>query len=106
VGNLLGNAFGRSFTDCVGNRNPAVSERILMVNSKLKSAAEEVSLYVSPKCANLILDFEQVVYGEKSREINKTKDSRRTHLSDALGYLVWEDFRPQMQIGEQSRRLF
>ena len=77
-----------------------------MVNSKLKTAAGEASLFVTPKCEGLILDFEQVVYQENSRDIDKTKDKRRTHLSDALGYLVWGEFKPQQPIGEQSRRLF
>lgn len=102
----LSRALGRRFTLHVGAANPPVAERVLMVNSKLKTAAGEVSLLVSSKCQELIRDFEEVVYSENGREINKTKDSRRTHLSDALGYLVWEEFRPQQQIGEQSRRLF
>jgi hypothetical protein len=106
VTTLLGNALGRRFSLHVPASNPPVAERVLMVNSKLKTAAGDVSLLVSPRCEGLILDFEQVVYGEKSRGINKTKDERRTHLSDALGYLVFEEFRPQQQIGEQCRRLF
>jgi hypothetical protein len=77
-----------------------------MVNSKLKTAAGEASLFISSKCAELIQDFEQVVYEENSRDVDKGKDKRRTHLSDALGYLVWEEFKPQQPIGEQSRRLF
>ncbi len=102
----LGGVFGRSLTLQVSHSNPLVAERVLMVNAKLKTAAGETSLFVSPKCTGLIQDFEQVVYCDNSREINKTRDRRRTHLSDALGYLVWEEFRPQQQIGEQSRRLF
>jgi hypothetical protein len=106
VDTVLGNALGRRYSRHVPASNPPVSERVLMVNSKLKTAAGETSLFVSSKCQELIRDFEQVVYGEKSREINKTKDTSRTHLSDALGYLIFEEFRPQQQIGEQSRRLF
>jgi Terminase large subunit, T4likevirus-type, N-terminal len=102
----LGGVFGRNLMLQVDKTNPPVAERVLMVNAKLKTAAGESSLFVSPKCEGLILDFEQVVYSENSREINKTRDRRRTHLSDALGYLVWQEFRPQQQIGEQRRRLF
>ena len=58
-----------------------------MVNSKLKTAAGEASLFVSSKCEGLNSDFEQVVYEENSRDIDKGKDKRRTHLSDALG--IW-----------------
>jgi hypothetical protein len=85
--------------------NPPVAERVLMVNARLKNAAGETSLFVSPRCEGLIQDFEQVAWCDNSREINKTRDSRRTHLSDALGYLVWEEFKPQQQIGDQVRRL-
>lgn len=102
----LGNVYGRGLTLHVQKANPAVAERVLIVNSKLKTASGNVSLFISPRCEGLIQDFEQVVYCEHSRDINKTKDKRRTHLSDALGYLVWEEFRPQQQIGEQGRRLF
>jgi len=40
----------------------------------------------------LIKDFEQVTYKENSQVMDKDRDSRRTHLSDALGYLVWQEF--------------
>jgi hypothetical protein len=98
--------FGRRLNLRVDRSNPPVAERVLMVNSKLRTATGKTSLYVSSKCAELILDFEQVVYEDNSRDIDKSRDKRRTHLSDALGYLVWEEFKPQQPIGEQSRRLF
>lgn len=106
VTQTLAPVFGRGLALQVGEANPHVADRVLMVNSKLKTAAGDVSLFVSAACEELIRDFEQVVYCENSREINKTRDRRRTHLSDALGYLVWEEFRPQQPIGEQGRRLF
>jgi len=102
----LGPFFGPRLKLRTGRANPPVTDRILMVNSKFKTAAGEASLFVSEKCKGLILDFEQVTYQENSREIDKSRDSKRTHLSDALGYLVWEECRPQQRIGEQGRRLF
>jgi hypothetical protein len=106
VRRIVGAAFGPRYSEHVERSNPPVVERVLMVNSKLKTAAGDVSLFVSPKCEELIQDFEQVIYSDRSKEINKDKDSRRTHLSDALGYLVWREFTPQQPIGEQGRRLF
>ncbi len=38
--------------------------------------------------------------------IDKDRDSKRTHLSDALGYLAWQEFKPGPKAGEQGRRLF
>ena len=89
-----------------GRRNPAVRERVALVNAKLKSAAGEVSLVVDPSCRELIKDFEEVCYQEGSSAINKTRDANRTHLSDALGYLIWEEFGMRRQFGEQRRTLF
>jgi len=105
VQSILGNIFGNKLTLEVDKSNPHVAERVLMVNSKLKNADGDVSLFVAPGCEGLIRDFEQVVYNENSRDINKNKDRHRTHLSDALGYLVWQEFRPQRPVGEQNRRL-
>lgn len=85
--------------------NPSVRERVGLVNAKLFSAADEVQLLVHPRCKGLIADFEEVTYKADTSVIDKEKDSKRTHLSDALGYLVWQECRPKITFGEQSRRL-
>ena len=60
---------------------------------------------VSPRCKELIDDFEQVAYEEDSTQIDKDKDRKRTHASDALGYLVWQEFAGAEQVGERGQRL-
>ncbi|HUS05325.1 MAG TPA: terminase family protein [Bryobacteraceae bacterium] len=91
----------------VPRANPAVRERILTVNGRLQSAAGTSSLKVSPLCKNLILDFEQVMYKPDTAVIDKEKDSKRTHVSDALGYLLWQIAKDSQQpIGPQRNRLF
>ena len=85
--------------------NPSVRERIGLVNAKLFSASEEVTLFVHPKCKGLIMDFEEVTFKPDSSVIDKDKDPKRTHLSDALGYLVWQECRPKVAFGEQDKRL-
>jgi hypothetical protein len=77
----------------------------MLTNAKLRSASGEVRLFVDEKCKELIKDFEQVSYKPDSNAIDKEKDRRRTHLSDALGYLLWQEYRPQAAIGEQRERL-
>ena len=89
----------------VPKSNPAVRDRILLMNSYLKNAAGEVRMYVAPRCKGLIQDFEEVVYRSDSNQIDKNRDSKRSHLSDALGYLIWQECRPQVQMGEQQERL-
>jgi phage terminase large subunit len=89
----------------VPRANPSVRERLNLTNSKLRTASGDVELMVDPKCKELIKDFEQVCYKEDSTQIDKDKDRQRTHLSDALGYLLWQEFRPGAQIGERGGRL-
>jgi hypothetical protein len=105
----------REFFHSVGQRqmrykvpamNPQVRERVGLVNSKLKSALGEIQMWVSPHCVELIKDFEEVRYKPDSVSIDKDRDPRRTHLSDALGYLVWQECRPQVRAGERAQRLF
>jgi hypothetical protein len=97
--------YGSQVTYKVPKCNPNVRERIQLTNSKLRSAAGEVQLFVDPKCKELIKDFEQVSYKPESNAVDKDKDHFRTHLSDALGYILWQECRPQPGIGEHSERL-
>lgn len=97
---------GAPVTYKVPRSNPAVRERVGLVNSKLKNAAGEAQLLVDRKCKELIQDFEQVSYKADSNLIDKERDRRRTHVSDALGYLVWQECRQAPEIGERGTRLF
>lgn len=81
--------------------NPGVRDRVMLVNSKLRDASGEARLLVDSKCKELIKDFEQVSYRPESTAIDKEKDHRRTHLSDALGYLLWQECKPQAGIGNR-----
>jgi hypothetical protein len=90
----------------VPKQNPSVRDRVGLVNARLCSAAGDVNLIVSPRCKELIDDFEQVAYEEESTQIDKNKDRRRTHASDALGYLVWQECQKKSTIGERGQRLF
>jgi len=89
----------------IPRRNPDVRERISLINALLCSADGERRLLIDSKCCELILDFEQVSYKNDSCIIDKERDPRRTHLSDALGYMVWHECRPRGPIGEQDRKL-
>lgn len=89
----------------VPRSNPMVRDRVLLMNSKLCSAEGKRTLMVDPRCVELIRDLEQVGYKENSQVIDKEKDPRRTHLSDALGYLLWQRFGTGRTVGEQNRRL-
>jgi hypothetical protein len=89
----------------VPRSNPSVRERLNLMNARLRSAAGEIGLWVDEKCTELIKDFEQVCFKADSNVIDKDRDRLRTHLSDALGYLLWQECRPIASIGERRERL-
>ncbi|MGI9073041.1 MAG: terminase large subunit domain-containing protein [Bryobacteraceae bacterium] len=90
----------------VPRSNPPVLSRVQRVNALLTNALGEVRLEVDPRCNELIQDFEQVLFKPDSGVIDKLRDLRRTHASDALGYLVWALFGEKTVVGEINRPLF
>jgi Terminase large subunit, T4likevirus-type, N-terminal len=90
----------------VPRSNPPVLSRVQKVNALLTNALGEVRLEVDPRCKELIQDFEQVLFKPDSGVIDKLRDLRRTHASDALGYLVWALFGEKALVGEINRPLF
>ena len=76
----------------VPTANPPVKDRVNCVNAKLRNHAGQHLLKVNQSCKHLIKDFEQVCWktdphGNPVVELDKS-DPMRTHVSDALGYLV------------------
>ena len=90
----------------VPKANLSVRDRITLTNAKLRNASGNTQMFLGRTCIELIKDFEQVAYKADSTMPDKDKDRRRTHLSDALGYLLWQECRPLQQIGGRSKPLF
>jgi hypothetical protein len=64
---------------------------------------EVIRLLHDPHCKELAKDFNQVVYisdshGNTIPDLDKS-DKARTHISDALGYLIWAEFPIKPQVG-------
>jgi hypothetical protein len=89
----------------VPRSNPGVRDRVNVTNGRLMSASGDIHLLVDPKCKELIQDLEQVSYKSGSGSIDKDRDRMRTHLSDALGYLLWQVCTNLPSIGEQNHRV-
>jgi phage terminase large subunit len=89
----------------VPRSNPPIRDRVSLMNAKLRPASGQIQLLVDRRCKELIKDLEQVAYKEDSNLIDKERDWARTHLSDALGYLIWQECSPSQKIGERSQRL-
>jgi hypothetical protein len=86
--------------------NPPVLSRVRKVNGLLTNALGEVRLEIDPRCEELIRDLEEVLFKPESGVIDKIRDLKRTHASDALGYAVWQLFGEKAQAGEVRQRLF
>ncbi len=67
-------------------RNPLVRDRINAVNNALAKG----KLLIHPRCRHLIRDLEQVSR-DKHGELDKSSPDL-THISDAMGYAVWNLF--------------
>lgn len=103
--NALYRAGLRKLRIYVPPHNPPVLNRVQKVNAMLTNALGEIRLQIDPKCKELIKDFEEVLFKPDSGIVDKVRDLRRTHASDALGYLMWELFGEKPPIGEINQRL-
>jgi hypothetical protein len=86
--------------------NPPVKDRVNCVNALLRNQAGQHRLQVDESCKHLIKDFEQVCWktdphGNPLADLDKS-DSMRTHVSDAVGYLVAREFSMRPVMGERS----
>lgn len=95
----------RSLDYRVPRSNPMVRDRVQAMNAVLKSFDGTVRMTIAPRCKELIKDLEEVVFKPGTTVIDKDRDPKRTHLSDALGYVVWQEKERNGQYGEQPRRI-
>jgi hypothetical protein len=91
------------------NSNPSVKDRINCVNAKLRNHAGQNLLLINASCKHLIKDFEQVSWksdphGNSLAGLDKS-DSMRTHVSDAVGYLIAHEFPMRPMRGEMPGRM-
>jgi len=94
----------------IGSKNPLVKDRVNCVNAMLHNRAGQRRLYIDPKCKELIQDFERVHWSKDSAgnslvAIDKS-DPGRTHVSDALGYMISREFGMRPKAGEMPGILF
>lgn len=70
----------------------SIEGRVNAVNGMFKNSNGEMSFFINESCRALRRDFERVVYKEGGSEFDKTTDKTLTHVSDAVGYRIVEDF--------------
>jgi phage terminase large subunit len=86
--------------------NPLVRDRVNTMNNALCSVSKDRSVLIDPRCRELIKDLRQVRWkrdaaGNPVGDLDKS-DSRRTHVSDALSYLVASEFGLHGRFGEMA----
>jgi hypothetical protein len=93
----------------VPSTNPPVRDRVNCVNAVLRNQAGQRRLLVDPHCKQLILDFERVRWkvdpnGNSLSDLDKS-DPQRSHLSDAVGYMIAREFSMRSQSVFRGERL-
>lgn len=86
---------GIKLIDNTSRVNPGVKDRVNAVNVNLKDAAGRIQVLVDPRCKELRTDFLKVSWKRDAQgyELDKKSDMRRTHMSDAFGYYIWQERR-------------
>ena len=98
------------FQSFVGTSNPAVRGRVNAMNSALQSATGLRCLFIDTKCSELRKDLREVRWkrdaaGNSSSTLSNS-DPKRTHVSDALGYLVYQKFSMTGSGGERAGMVY
>lgn len=86
--------FGDRLSFKVPRANPPERARVNAVNTRLKNAKGQVHMIVDPvRAPHVVVDFEgtRTVQGG-SGEIDKKSDRTLTHVTDAVGYYVVEEY--------------
>jgi PBSX family phage terminase large subunit len=90
--------------------NPAIRDRVNTMNNVLRSVSGQRSVFIDPKCKELIKDLRQVKWrrdaaGNPTGDLDKS-DRERTHVSDALSYLVAQEWGLRPPAGERPGIVF
>lgn len=90
-------SFGYDAEICIKAFNPPIKNRVAAFNAKVKNAAGEIGLYISPKCEKLLYNIYNLRYIEGTSKIDiptytQIKQSKElkflSHPFDAASYLV------------------
>lgn len=65
--------------------NPPIRDRVNAVNSKLKNTNGLITMFIDPKCKQIIRSIERLMYKPNTTVIDQTDD---VHMADAVGYLI------------------
>lgn len=81
----------------VATKDPGFKARVNAVNAMLCNSHGVRRMVIDPSCRELIADFEKVAWktdaaGNPTSKLDKDADQKRSHVSDALAYLIEKEF--------------
>lgn len=82
----------------IRDANPHVRDRVAAVNGRCETMDGQHHLRVDPACEHLIADLEQVTFADNG-ELDKKSNPMLTHISDAFGYGIHEEWPPVQRGG-------
>lgn len=89
--------------------NPTVKSRVNSVNAALRSADGTRRMIIDPSCKEVRKDLSEVKWkrdsGGNTLGVLDKSDFKRTHISDALGYLVYGKFAMRNTAGEKPGQM-
>ena|ERR1039458_1200865 len=102
--------YGIIFKVLAQKNNPGVRDRVTTVNNAFHNAKGERRLWIDPKCRELRKDminmrWRRDVAGNTTNDLDES-NPLRSHISSALGYLVWGELKMSAKVGEKGERLF
>lgn len=77
---------------------PHVRDRIEAVNARFRTMDGQTHCVIDPSCDRLIADLEQVVLRDDG-ELDKKSNAMLTHVSDAFGYWIHQEWPPVLRGG-------
>jgi len=77
----------------IPTKQPNPRDRHASVNGRCKTADGKTHMRIDPSCVKLIADLERVVYAPNG-DVDQKTDAMLSHISDALGYWVHQDWPP------------
>lgn len=91
------------------HNNPGQRDRVTTVNHVLCDVQGNRHLFLDPQCLEIRRDlvamkWHRTANGAATNDLDDS-DSRRGHISDALGYLVWALMKLKSSVGPRSERL-
>jgi hypothetical protein len=92
IRNILRPHFGKRVRKRVGTSNPKERARVNSMNARLRTADGSAHMLIDPHwCPHLVEDLDSVTVIEGTAgELDKDSDDMLTHLTDAVGYYVYQ----------------